>query len=347
MGISLRQLIKSLTQTKEFIAEENDKLDKKFATEIQAMCSLYNGQLSAVSMLDQQVGLQDGPIGTIISYMGKTAPRHYLACDGTTYNIADYPLLADHFKREFGSVNYFGGDGTTTFVVPDLRGEFLRGSGTNSRANQGSGSDVGVHQNATTHLATTLGFSNEIKVQGIRNQNEIQTNTDSITWGSENDECAVATTTKRTKYNEPKMFTSRPTNTSILYCIKASAAYFCNVEAQANVFDTTKPVIIGTYNESFIYRKIFAYRFTPTALDTTYALSSDIGKILNLYGTIESQLSSDNYVTCPLGYAYPVDDAYDVGVYHSKAKNTIHFIVGTGWQNHLCIVQLIVEYLAK
>ena len=26
------------------------------------------------------------------------------------------------------SANYFGGDGETTFSVPDLRGEFLRGS---------------------------------------------------------------------------------------------------------------------------------------------------------------------------------------------------------------------------
>ena len=342
MGISLRQLIKSLTQTKEFIAEENDKLDKKFAAEIQTMCSLYNGQLSAVSMLDQQVGLQDGPIGTIISYMGKTAPRHYLACDGTTYNIADYPLLADHFKKEFGTKNHFGGDGTTTFAVPDLRGEFLRGSGTNTHADQGSGTTAGVHQDATIH-PVVVGHNNGnidyIQNSGIVNADSTLVRSNGVKrWSSPN-----GTINSSMTYG----YSSRPTNTAVLYCIKASAAYFCNVEAQANVFDTTKPVIIGTYNGSFIYRKIFAYRFTPTALDTNYTLSSDIGKILNLYGTIESQLSSDNYATCPLGYAYPVDDAYDVGVYHSKAKNTIHFIVGTGWQNHLCIVQLIVEYLAK
>ena len=71
------------------------------------------------------------PVGSVISYMGMTAPDNYLICDGTTYNISDYPFLADHIKNNFGSYNYFGGDGTTTFAVPDLRGEFLRGTGNN------------------------------------------------------------------------------------------------------------------------------------------------------------------------------------------------------------------------
>ena len=38
------------------------------------------------------------------------------------------------------------GDGVTTFKVPNLLGEFLRGTGTNSYTNQGSGANVGVHQ---------------------------------------------------------------------------------------------------------------------------------------------------------------------------------------------------------
>lgn len=45
-------------------------------------------------------------------------------------------------------MNFFGGDRVTTFAVPDLRGEFLRGSGTATR-NTGRGAAVGVHQNLT------------------------------------------------------------------------------------------------------------------------------------------------------------------------------------------------------
>ena len=75
------------------------------------------------------------PIGTIISYMGNNPPKDYLSCDGTVYNISDYQALADFINTEFGSYDFFGGDGTTTFAVPDLRGEFLRGTGTNSHTN--------------------------------------------------------------------------------------------------------------------------------------------------------------------------------------------------------------------
>ena len=57
------------------------------------------------------------PVGTVISIMSNHAPANYLACDGTVYNIAQYPVLAKHFKDEFGSENFFGGDGTTILTV--------------------------------------------------------------------------------------------------------------------------------------------------------------------------------------------------------------------------------------
>ena len=73
-------------------------------------------------------GIEDTPIGHVISYMGSTAPKHYLICDGSEYNIGDYPYLAQHMIDNFGIVNYFGGDGEITFAVPDLRDEFLIGT---------------------------------------------------------------------------------------------------------------------------------------------------------------------------------------------------------------------------
>lgn len=68
------------------------------------------------------------PIGTLHHFLGTTAPEDYLACDGQELQIADYPALANFFETQFGSVNQFGGDGETTFCVPDLRGKFLLGS---------------------------------------------------------------------------------------------------------------------------------------------------------------------------------------------------------------------------
>ena len=69
------------------------------------------------------------PVGTIISFMGTSAPTNYLICDGTAYSITDYKKLSDHIAAQFGAVDYFGGDGVDTFAVPDLRGEFCAGRG--------------------------------------------------------------------------------------------------------------------------------------------------------------------------------------------------------------------------
>lgn len=52
------------------------------------------------------------PVGTVIAYMGNTAPDGYLACDGSMFSATQYPQLRALL-------------GTT--IVPDLRGEFLRG----------------------------------------------------------------------------------------------------------------------------------------------------------------------------------------------------------------------------
>ena len=72
-----------------------------------------------VAYLSKDGNLEETPVGSIISYMGNKVPAHYLLCDGSEYNIADYPELAKHFKDDLGVVNYFGGDGITTFAVPD------------------------------------------------------------------------------------------------------------------------------------------------------------------------------------------------------------------------------------
>lgn len=51
------------------------------------------------------------------------APAGWLLCDGSTLNVSEYPELA----AVLGSL--YGGDGTTTFALPDLRGRFPLGVG--------------------------------------------------------------------------------------------------------------------------------------------------------------------------------------------------------------------------
>lgn len=61
------------------------------------------------------------PVGSIQAFAGANAPPGFLFCAGQTLNIADYPAL-------FAVVGTtFGGNGTTTFILPDLRGRTIIG----------------------------------------------------------------------------------------------------------------------------------------------------------------------------------------------------------------------------
>lgn len=173
------------------------------------------------------VTTESSPVGEIIAFMGTRAPEHYLFCDGTTYNIGDYPVLEAFFANQFGSVNHFGGDGTSTFAVPDLRGEFLRGSGENHRVSdtgmpQGSGGEVGEHQHATnqvfvnSHSTNTNAYISKANSGPLLNipdntpDSMMKTTIGRISIGGNNDGYK----------DENAVYTARPTNTSVLYCIK-------------------------------------------------------------------------------------------------------------------------------
>lgn len=176
------------------------------------------------------------PVGIVVSYMGNNPPEGYLSCDGRTYKISEYPKLAEQIKTEFESYNYFGGDGTTTFAVPDLRGEFLRGTGENLHNNsilktkEGSGLAVGKHQEATVDnyigvvengnrvlVSPTINFDTRYG-QTPENNNKAQDTMDAKTVNNTN--VLWKHTTVGTLTGEVSQFTSRPTNTSVLYCIK-------------------------------------------------------------------------------------------------------------------------------
>ena len=162
------------------------------------------------------------PVGEIISYMGTIAPPNYLICDGSVYQISDYPILAQHFADNFGNKNYFGGDGITTFAVPDLRGEFLRGSGTAER-NTGSGESVGIHQNGTELPNMDIGSTYNICFNG--EASVVPKYTDTYILGATASEGRYVST-KQGNTNSIKAYTIRPTNTSVLYCIKYEPTYW-------------------------------------------------------------------------------------------------------------------------
>lgn len=165
---------------------------------------------------------QEMPVGSLLQTMSNSAPKHYLICDGSEYAIGTYPELEAHFLKEFGAVDHFGG-ANGKWKVPDLRGEFLRMTGKNSRANQGNGSVVGAHQNATEHKLLVTDLSKKAvqfvepssanswnSVVGadtqLKGKRFLQINPTSLN-GASTDEYQYA-------------YTSRPTSTSVNVAIK-------------------------------------------------------------------------------------------------------------------------------
>ena len=65
---------------------------------------------------------QGTPTGTIINVAMNTAPTGYLKANGAAISRSTYAALFAAIGSTFGV-----GDGSTTFNVPDLRGEFVRG----------------------------------------------------------------------------------------------------------------------------------------------------------------------------------------------------------------------------
>lgn len=93
------------------------------------------------------------PVGAIFSFPMATAPTGYLVCDGSAISRSNYSNLFTIIGTMYGS-----GDGSTTFNLPDYRGQFLRGydngAGTDpdagSRLDRGDGTtgdNVGTKQN--------------------------------------------------------------------------------------------------------------------------------------------------------------------------------------------------------
>jgi len=91
------------------------------------------------------------PPGTIIAFAGAIPPPGWLLCDGMPRSSKDYPSLFDAIKQYWGSGSGNGGSvdiasGPLDFNVPDLRGQFLRGSSPNSKVDPEGPRQVGSYQ---------------------------------------------------------------------------------------------------------------------------------------------------------------------------------------------------------
>ena len=86
-----------------------------------------------------------------------TLPSGWLICDGTVYNISTRPELKN-LCRVLGSK--YGGNGTTTFGVPNLIGKYIEGGNASNVGNTGT-AHVGQHNHTATGTTATSGTDAE------------------------------------------------------------------------------------------------------------------------------------------------------------------------------------------
>jgi len=134
--------------------------------------------------------------GTVVPWGGSTAPTGWLECDGSAVSRTTYADLFTAIGTTYGV-----GDGSTTFNLPDLRGEFIRGW------DNGKGTDSG----------RTLGSfqTDELKshshyISGFGNGSDL--NGGPFADGGARPASYSSTSTGGTE--------TRPRNIAMMYCIK-------------------------------------------------------------------------------------------------------------------------------
>ena len=135
------------------------------------------------------------PAGAIMPFAMNSVPTGWLAADGTAVSRSTYATLFAAIATTYGV-----GDGSTTFNVPDLRGYFVRGTGTNSDGTVSGtfaakqADELKSHTHTYTFKSTTGGSSAGGDPNSITNTS---VNT-GATGGTE----------------------TRPRNIAMLYCVK-------------------------------------------------------------------------------------------------------------------------------
>lgn len=136
------------------------------------------------------------PAGEVAAFARPTVPPGWLHCDGTSVSRTTYARLFSVIGTYYGA-----GNGSTTFTLPDLRGEFIRGW------DAGRGVDIG--RNFSTFQADELKQHNHGGVPLRTNDTDRGVGPDSY--------FSLDTIGSTTFFGGAE---TRPRNVAMLYCIR-------------------------------------------------------------------------------------------------------------------------------
>jgi microcystin-dependent protein len=151
--------------------------------------------------------------GSIVPFAMDTQPNGWLKCDGSLINRVTYANLFNAI-----GITYGAGDGSTTFALPDLRGYFVRGFGTNSDTTTSGAFAVKQSDDIESH--THAAFGNTVTPAAV----SISETFNTVSSGGMSNLSNISTSFSTSSLNLTVLPTggteTRPKNIAMLYCIK-------------------------------------------------------------------------------------------------------------------------------
>gem|GEM_PF-1482981 len=218
------------------------------------------------------------PAGNISAFSMEVCPGDWLEANGGEVSRASYATLFGRISTIYGV-----GDGSTTFNLPNYRGQFLRGW------DKGEGVDPDAATRTDRGDGTigdNVGTKQEGEIQSHTHLTRLDNNTSG--WGAQDNndlDSGYVSPTSATGGNE-----TRPTNINVLYCIKT----IDGGDGGAISLDTTLPVCSGgetiKFNasssswgctEAIIYDEAVGEDIMDSAIHTFSASDSTSGAAIN------------------------------------------------------------------
>lgn len=183
----------------------------------------------ARDLADEARNVKDSlsPSGMISPFAMAAAPTGWLVCNGSAVSRTTYADLFAVIGTTWGA-----GNGSSTFTLPDLRGAFLRGTGSHGTSNMANGSDfagpsVGSFENdqmqGHRHSFTFSSGNNGNTVFGSTSRMPSNDNTGNQLGrndGSDANNTIINAPTALTDGTPREGDETRPFNAGVNYCIK-------------------------------------------------------------------------------------------------------------------------------
>ncbi len=110
----------------------------------------------------------EGFIGEVKYFAGPYPPANWAFCDGQSLSITENPALYSIIGTQFG------GDGRTTFNLPDLRGRIVLGTGQSSGTSYRHQGDKGGYEQVPLTQLTVPAHSHAVQCDTVSSARQLK-----------------------------------------------------------------------------------------------------------------------------------------------------------------------------